>query len=37
VMGTFNVMANNPESSISLEMVEEVGQDTIVEAIEART
>jgi len=37
VMGTFNVMANNPESSISLEMVEDVGEDNILEAIEGRT
>lgn len=37
VMGTFNVMANNPESSISLEMVEEVGEENILEAIEDRS
>lgn len=36
VMGTFNVMANNPESSISLEMVEEAGEDNILDAIEER-
>ena len=36
VMGTFNVMANNPESSISLEMIEDVGEEAIMSAIEAR-
>lgn len=36
VMGTFNVMANNPESSISLEMIEEASEDAIIGAIEDR-
>lgn len=37
VMGTFQVMANNPESSISLEMVEDVGEEAILGAIDERT
>jgi hypothetical protein len=37
VMGTFQVMANNPESSISIEMMEDVGEDSIIEEIEARS
>lgn len=36
VMGTFDVMANNPESSISTAMIDSVGEVAIMEAIEAR-
>ena len=35
-MGTFDVMANNPESSISTAMIDSVGEVAIMEAIEAR-
>jgi hypothetical protein len=36
VLGTFRVMQSNPNSSISTEMIEEAGQDNIMEAIKAR-
>jgi hypothetical protein len=36
VMGTFQVMAENPESSISMEMIETAGQDNILETIQER-
>lgn len=36
VLGTLNVMAQNPDSSVTIEMIEEAGQESIVESVQEK-